>query len=1140
MARSARAAAPPPALLAQRHSTLGGGSVAAPPILDQGRPLEPATRHEMEQGFGRDFGAVRVHDDARAHDSARGLGALAYAAGDDIVFGEGRYAPQTPAGRALIAHELAHNVQQGGVQMKAAGPLPAAADAGLEAEADGAALAITAGRPVPSLSRVAQPAIFRADAPPPVATPAVIPAVTPAATGSATPDATPAAVPDTKAVDPATVPGLPSDVETVEEIPKGTGATQLVVSVPCLTLPRVKGAGAWVKQSYDTMASGKRLIFSPIFDDAKNYGDTKDIRAFMEKPGDKYKDIWLQMYGFSTLQGMAKAIRDAAAAKPEVKAVHDKPEVKAIVDGFAGGTLTKAKCDIDHIVEKQIGGTSVPGNLQLLIADKNQESGRKTYEYMVAEVKRILEPNRVKVSRFQIRFKTAKVMDDTADASFEIETLLRKGLVTGSADVKKKAEGIPVALVAGGAPEVVSVKATGPTVIDLGERRLIPGMKLLRYVRGAPGAKIDKIEAQVASKPMLPVKDGEKAITLSATHMAAPVAAAAPVATEGAPAATPVVAPTIAASEWRKVTLDPTLNKDIPFYYPYLSKGKLTKVAIDASGGFSGEGVITPTVKFFGELKFKFAPDTIEAGISIPKEKLKTPADKFFRFTESTLSLTLAPVLVPKGEVKFTVGPATNPLLNGEIRVSYKDGAVIGIGSLTPARAIPGIKEAKADVGYNSQTGWSGKLTASSVALPGATEVTAEIGFNEKNGALVPYGAGGFKTRIKEGSELFLKAGWDGVNISYAGGVKVLKPLPLVKEVTVNGSYANGLLYVEGKAPIKWKNIDAEMTVFYRREDGKDGKFGGTATINVTTPKASGELKLGFNEAGGFWGSGSLSYQVTKDIRPKLGVEIKAGRIRLFGAVDVADIPLGTEWPKPGGTRKDILKAAAKISFPIPPLPAVTAYLELKGSLGVGYGVGPLTLKGIKFNGELYPFEDDPKIAAHLTGRISMPAYAELYGTFGAYIGAEILGGAAGAKGGVEVTPSLRLPVEAYIQVDVDYEEGGFKRAAGEAAVTGALEARLVVDLKAEVYALYGLLSHTWTYNVRDIKKPVGPPLKLTLGTVAWEKGTGIKWPSLSDIKLEPADVDPLSLIKDLLGSSKADKAGSGASPEPMERGNKI
>jgi hypothetical protein len=59
-----------------------------------------------------DFSGVRIHADARAIESARAMNALAYTVGRDIVFGAGQYAPETEAGRRLIAHELTHVVQQ--------------------------------------------------------------------------------------------------------------------------------------------------------------------------------------------------------------------------------------------------------------------------------------------------------------------------------------------------------------------------------------------------------------------------------------------------------------------------------------------------------------------------------------------------------------------------------------------------------------------------------------------------------------------------------------------------------------------------------------------------------------------------------------------------------------------------------------------------------------------------------------------------------------------------------------------------------------------------------------------------------------------------------------------------------------------
>jgi Domain of unknown function (DUF4157) len=63
--------------------------------------------------FGHDFAQVRVHTDGRAAESALAVDALAYTVGHDIVFGVGRYAPQSPTGQSLLAHELSHVTQQG-------------------------------------------------------------------------------------------------------------------------------------------------------------------------------------------------------------------------------------------------------------------------------------------------------------------------------------------------------------------------------------------------------------------------------------------------------------------------------------------------------------------------------------------------------------------------------------------------------------------------------------------------------------------------------------------------------------------------------------------------------------------------------------------------------------------------------------------------------------------------------------------------------------------------------------------------------------------------------------------------------------------------------------------------------------------
>ncbi|MBC8028989.1 MAG: DUF4157 domain-containing protein [Pyrinomonadaceae bacterium] len=92
-------------------------SVSVPPIVNevlrsQGQPLDAKTRAFMEQRFGHDFAHVRVHADTHAAQSAQAVNALAYTVGQHTVFAAGQYAPDTSAGKQILAHELTHTIQQ--------------------------------------------------------------------------------------------------------------------------------------------------------------------------------------------------------------------------------------------------------------------------------------------------------------------------------------------------------------------------------------------------------------------------------------------------------------------------------------------------------------------------------------------------------------------------------------------------------------------------------------------------------------------------------------------------------------------------------------------------------------------------------------------------------------------------------------------------------------------------------------------------------------------------------------------------------------------------------------------------------------------------------------------------------------------
>jgi uncharacterized protein DUF4157/lysine-specific metallo-endopeptidase family protein len=74
-----------------------------------GQPLSANERSFFEPRFGRDFSQVRVHTDAKA---ARMVNAQAFTIGQNIVFGESQYMPNSTRGRKLLAHELTHVIQQ--------------------------------------------------------------------------------------------------------------------------------------------------------------------------------------------------------------------------------------------------------------------------------------------------------------------------------------------------------------------------------------------------------------------------------------------------------------------------------------------------------------------------------------------------------------------------------------------------------------------------------------------------------------------------------------------------------------------------------------------------------------------------------------------------------------------------------------------------------------------------------------------------------------------------------------------------------------------------------------------------------------------------------------------------------------------
>ena len=149
------------------HRTAGNRAVASlmdpaaeqafvPPIVadaihSPGQPLDRDTREYMETRFGHDFGQVRIHADAGAAASSDAMGASAYTVGRHIVLGAGQYDPESASGKRLLAHELAHTIQQ------ESSLATTGAEGALESQAQNAGDKALQGSVPPSLAPVLSP-----------------------------------------------------------------------------------------------------------------------------------------------------------------------------------------------------------------------------------------------------------------------------------------------------------------------------------------------------------------------------------------------------------------------------------------------------------------------------------------------------------------------------------------------------------------------------------------------------------------------------------------------------------------------------------------------------------------------------------------------------------------------------------------------------------------------------------------------------------------------------------------------------------------------------------------------------------------------------------------------------------------------
>lgn len=1077
------------------------GQHVADTIASGGTALTPDVRHRMEGQFGRDFSSVRVHDDARAHDSARAAQAAAYTVGDHVVFGAGHFQPQAPAGQHLLAHELAHTVQQAGLQRRGLDGLQSGDDPVLEAEADRAAGAAMRGQPATPLTTLGAPRLSRAPD-----------------TFSSDTGAGPIA-PNKDASQPALVQKLAAipNVTAVIDYSNESKGKKIAVTLSTFASDLPKGPAASTNAVMAKRGAAKSLVYTA----AVKANQVSTLAKETDVDTAFYTGAWLSKYGYSSLKQLSDklvAYRQTPDGKNEkTTGAHIDKIAKAFALNHLTGTGDRTTdANVDHIAEKQVQGQSVADNMQLLNAPENQSAGTALNKKIVATANQILaELADQKINTLQIRFDTIVYPDNGArDGITRIEELLKGGTALKGTLSANALAGTRTRLLSGGTFADIHIGKGKTDISNNGAndlaRALIPMLDLQTYNRPAGGpAKSETIDARVNPDRLKAVVSAPgQSIKVTATETTAPPP-------EGG------AAETLPA---RSLTLPD--KADYKFVFPYLSPGRFTKFGLDQKGALTAVGSITPSLKFLKEIGVKLEGDDFSLLADLGPENFKPPFEGL-RVTEAALQMKLAPEFRPSGSFAFEVGPKGKPYVLGKVTAGLDGSAFVANGELTGVN-IPGVSDAKGKVRYSQIDGWSGQVTASTSKIPRVKQAQVTFGFNSTPKGTEFYADGGISFDIGNGKDLRIDAKYRGGALVYSGQLVWEKPIKLVDKVTLGFTYDGTTLVGTGKVPVTYTRgstvFTGDLTVTYLKKGEEDGKIFGGGKLSVKTPKVDGSLDIHVNERGVIWGEGSVSYQINDQIKPTVGVKLTPeGKVTLLGKIELTK-PILLFGSK--GDERDLIKL--NMDFIIPgPFPGLAdPMVHLGAGVRFSYGIGPGQIVNTVIEGSFDPFEDDKNAQLKFTSTFEVPAHVGLTGVLEAGLGIAVLGGI-GAKvhGGIRLEPGFELKLKTAIPIVAQYANGDFEFE-GRVEMTGGLVLGLGVKFYAHVEAAAGLVSKDFDWAIKNYSYDVGQQMTLTLAKLGYSTKTGVKWPAMSDIKIEPKSIDPIAMIKKTAQSAKAALGG--------------
>jgi len=1075
----------------QRAAAGPARAAHAPPsvhrVLDSpGRPLDTPARSFMEPRFGHDFGGVRVHTDPQAAESARAVDAHAYTVGQHIVFDHGKYDPDSGPGQRLLAHELAHTVQQRNVR-HAPDILPLRATPEynhLENEAESMAQSAIHRGTAFTPSAASRPVLSRAErkntstTPPKPDAPATASnkrdvAPKDSATGSAP------AVPDKRGN---------SDWQDVKKgqlkeagvkawaVQEATNSVIAVWMAEPLVLPAEKGPviDVWKKRAD---AGALEAIIEPASGSVKTRAGLKQDRP----PAETLQKIWLQKVGWSPGNKNAKwkIVTGTKAKFPKAN---------------------KATCNVDHILELQFGGDNIPSNMQMLDGDENQYSGRKIF----ADLKK-------KAEEIKRAFK-----DDGIDTKGMKDLLLHYAeAIPGPGDSCRECC-------------QAEQKANDPKLreFDTDEGQSADGKTTgTRYSLKAGSAEAKVIVVDEASKDPIPLEgskipENRTASTLISGFVlkewdrrAKTVKSKLDTSSRFPASLKPDAKKTILLNRLDDGTLKlPPGHENVKFHFDFLSDGVFRELKIEDEY-VVGSGTITPSIPFISmPFDVRFDKDKLEVAKPIPKEKLKLPIPGV-TIKQAEVLLQLAPEFKPEGDVLFSLDAGKRHLLDGKIKLSGDANGLVAEGDVQVS--LPGVDNAAGHMEYRNRQ-WSGKAEIS------ATQLQSKLKYVKSGSLVVLFTDHGMSA---DGKVVLDLPGTKGVEaeLFYESGSKhwifkgkgIFKP-PGLEETTIYITYDGEHLDGSGHTGFTFHGIHGDISVVYH-----DEKFSGEGTLSIDKGKAKGSLHVKMREVQGhplFSGDGSIRYQLTENLAATAGIEINEKQeVRLKGALELPK-PIPLFEPKTGEYK--FFEIGVSIPIPGASIGPVGVKAHIDGSLSAGYKLGPAELRDTKIEAAFNPLDEKPDAEVTLSSTLYIGGNVHISGRIAGSIMLDAL--VASAEGGIAITATASLEGHVASQVTLHYAKSRFEADANFELLAG-LALTLALDAFVKGKAGIGWFSverekdwklASFTY---DTGLQFGMKLKSPLH---YASDQPMKLPSFDDIAWTVPRIDPGDMLEKIFSGA--------------------